>query len=200
MEMIREAEQMKWHRMAMVHDFLEMWQGRQNLQATQKESCAQNEWMTAVGHISDTEEIVRASWSHSRHDDAAAFKLSELSPVPTVLSAKDLFGGWTQLMNGRRMKRIDRHPAESDEDSSPESISDTENWLNWNRDLDNPIDSEDDWVADNESHMTLVNGGEDSQTTEQQNVSAAPNVPGLIRPIWGSKKMAEKTLMTVNIM
>ena len=86
-------------------------------------------------------------------------------------------------MNGRRMKRIDRHPAESDEDSSPESISDTENWLNWNRDLDNPIDSEDDWVADNESHMTLVNGGEDSQTTEQQNVSAAPNVPGLIRPI-----------------
>ena len=43
MEMIREAEQMKWHRMAMVHDFLEMWQGRQNLQATQKESCAQNE-------------------------------------------------------------------------------------------------------------------------------------------------------------
>jgi hypothetical protein len=31
--------------------------------------------MTAVGYISDTEEIVKASWSNFHHDGAAAFKL-----------------------------------------------------------------------------------------------------------------------------
>jgi len=42
MEMKREAEQRKLHQMAKVHNFLEIRQGRQNLQAKQKESCAQN--------------------------------------------------------------------------------------------------------------------------------------------------------------
>ena len=54
MEMKREAEQKMLHRMATVHDFLETWQGSQILRATQKESCAQNRQMTAVGYISDT--------------------------------------------------------------------------------------------------------------------------------------------------
>jgi hypothetical protein len=49
--------------------------------------------------------------------------------------------------------------------------------------LDNPNDSEDNWEADNESAMELDNGSEESETPELQNVSAAPNVPGLIRPI-----------------
>jgi hypothetical protein len=120
--------------------------------------------------------------------------------VPPALSAKDLPGGRTQVLNVRRIKRIDRHPAESDEDSSPESISDTENWLNWNGDLDNPNDSEDDWEADNESDMELDNCSEVSETLEVRNVSAAPNVPGLIRPIRQSKKKVEKALLTVNIM
>jgi hypothetical protein len=117
MEMKREAEGRKLHRMAKVHDFLEMWQGCQTLRATQKESRAQNKQMTAVGYISDTEEIVKASWSNFHHDGAAAFKLSEKSPVPPALSAKDLPGGRTQVLNVRRIKRIDRHPAKSDEDS-----------------------------------------------------------------------------------
>jgi hypothetical protein len=39
-EMNKEAEERKLHRMAKVHDCLEMWQGRQNLCATQKESRA----------------------------------------------------------------------------------------------------------------------------------------------------------------
>jgi len=39
-EMKKEAEERKLHRIAKVHDFLEMWQGSQNLRATQKESCA----------------------------------------------------------------------------------------------------------------------------------------------------------------
>jgi len=39
-EMKKEAEECKLHRMSKVHDFLEMWQGSQNLCAIQKESCA----------------------------------------------------------------------------------------------------------------------------------------------------------------
>jgi hypothetical protein len=46
--------------------------------------------MTAVRYISDTEEIIKASWSNLHHDGAAAFKLSEKSPVLPALSAKDL--------------------------------------------------------------------------------------------------------------
>jgi hypothetical protein len=74
-EMKKEAEERKLHRMAKVQDVLDMWQGRQNLCATQKESCAQRKQMTAVGYISDTEEVVKASWSLCPLDGAAAFKL-----------------------------------------------------------------------------------------------------------------------------
>jgi len=42
LELTREAEDRKLHRMAKVHDFLEMWQGSQNLRTTQKESRAQD--------------------------------------------------------------------------------------------------------------------------------------------------------------
>jgi len=38
----KEAEERKLHRMAMVHNILEMWQGSQNLCATTKKSHAQN--------------------------------------------------------------------------------------------------------------------------------------------------------------
>jgi len=41
-EMPKAAEERKLHWMANVHDFLEMWQGSQNLPATQNESRAQN--------------------------------------------------------------------------------------------------------------------------------------------------------------
>jgi len=95
MEMKREVEQKKLHQMAKVHNFLEMWQGSQNLRATQKESCTHNNQMAAFGYISDTEEMVKASWSHFQHDGAAAFKLLEKSPVPPALSAKDLPGEQT---------------------------------------------------------------------------------------------------------
>ena len=74
-EMKKVAEERTLHRMAQVHDFLEMWRGSQILPATQKESRTQNTQMTAVGHISDTEEIVKQSWSLFQHDGAAAFKL-----------------------------------------------------------------------------------------------------------------------------
>jgi hypothetical protein len=49
--------------------------------------------MTAVGYISDTEEIVKESWQLFQHDAVAVFKLLERSPLPPALSAKDLPGG-----------------------------------------------------------------------------------------------------------
>jgi len=197
-EMKTEAEEWKLHRMAKVHDFLEMWQGSQNLHATQKESRAQNNQMTAVGYISDTEEIVKASWSLFQHDDTAAFKLSERSPLPPALSANDLPAGRTQILNVRRSRTIKCHPVESDEDSAPECISDTEDCLYWKGDLDNPNDSEEDCAADDDSDIEHKNCIEDPECPEQQDVSAAPNVPGLVQPTRKSKRQVEQVLVTVN--
>jgi len=197
-EIKNEAEERMLHRMAKVHDILEMWQGSQNLRATQKESRAQNKPMTAVGYISDTEEIVKASWSLFQHDGAAAFKLSERSPLPPALSAKDLPGGRTQILSVRRIRRINRQPVESDKDSAPESLSDTDDWLNWNGNLGNPNDSEDGCAADDESDIEQYNGIEELECPEQQNVSAMPNVPGLVRPTLKSKRQAEMVLLMVS--
>jgi hypothetical protein len=138
--------------------------------------------MATTEYMSDTEEIVKASWSLFQHDGAAAYKLSERSPLPPALSAKDLPGGRTLILNVRRSRRINRHPVESDEDSAPTSISDTDDWLNWNGDLDNPNDSEDDCAADNKSDIEPNTGIEDPECSEQQDVSTAPNVPRLVRP------------------
>jgi len=124
--MKKEAEERKLHRMAKVHNFLEMRQGNQNLRATQKESRAQNKQMTAIGYISDSEERFKAYWSLFQHDGAAAFKLSERSPLPPALSAKDLPGGQTQMLNVRRIRRINPHPVERDNASATESISDAD--------------------------------------------------------------------------
>jgi len=197
-EMKKEAEERKLHRMAKVHDVLEMWQGSRNLRAMQKESRAQNKQMTAAGYISDTVESVNASCALFQHDGVAAFELSERSPLPPALSAKDLPGGQTQILNVRQIRRSNHHPVESDDNRAPESISDTDDWLNWHGDLDNPNDSEDDCAADDESDIGPNNSIEDPECPEQQDVSAAPNVPRLVRPKRESKRQAEKVLVTVN--
>ena len=97
-EMKKEAEERKLHRMAKVHNFLEMWQSSQNICATQKESDDRNKQMTVVGYIRDTEKIVNASWSLFQHDGVAAFELSERSPLPPPVSGKDLPGGRTEKL------------------------------------------------------------------------------------------------------
>jgi hypothetical protein len=140
------------------------------------------------------------TWSNFYHDCVAAFKLLEKSLVPPPLSAKHLPGGQTKVLNVCWIKWIDRHPHDSDRDNSPESVSDPENWLNWNVDLNTATDSEDDSEADNASELEVDNGSENSETPELRNVSAAPNVPWLIRPIWRSKKKVQKALLMVNIM
>jgi signal recognition particle GTPase len=53
LDMNKMADERKLHRMAKVHDVLEMLQGSQNLRPTQKESRTQNKQMTAIGYISD---------------------------------------------------------------------------------------------------------------------------------------------------
>ena len=92
-EIKNATEGRKLHRMAKVHDFMGMWQGSQNLCATQKESSDRNKQMTPMGYISDAEEIVNASWSLFQPDGAAAFELSERCPLPQSLSVKVLSGG-----------------------------------------------------------------------------------------------------------
>jgi len=184
----------------MVHEYLEVWQGSQNLCATKKESHTQTKQMTAIGCISDTEEIVKASWSNIQHDGAAAFKLPDRLPLPPALSAKDLPGGQTQVLNVCRIRTIDHHATESDEDSATESISDTENWVNWNGDSENPNDSEDDWEADNESDIAPGNGIEDLASEWWRNVTYALNVLWSIHLTWRSTKPAETVSMMVNAM
>jgi len=128
----------------------------------------------------------------------AELKFSERSPLPPALTAKDLPGGRTQIVNDCRIRRINRHLVETNEDSPPECISDNEVWLNWNGDLDNPNNCEDDCAADIESDINQDNSIEDLECPEQRDVSAAPNVPGLIWPTPKSKRQAEKILVTVN--
>jgi len=53
-------------------------------------------------------------------------------------------------------------------------------------------------VADNESDIEPDNIVEDSECPEKRNMCAAPNVPGLIRPMGRSKTQPEKGLVTVN--
>jgi hypothetical protein len=101
-------------------------------------------------------------------------------------------------LNVRRIPRINSHPVESDEDSAPESISHSDDWLEWNGDLDNPNDSEEDCTADNDSDIEHNNCIKDPEYPEQQDVSATPNVPGLVLPTRNTKRQAQKVLITVN--
>jgi hypothetical protein len=197
-EMKKVADQRKSHRLAKVHNFLEIWKGSQNLRATQKESLAQNMQMTAVWYVSDPEEIVKSSWSLFQHDGEAALKLSERSPFPPALAAKDLPGGRTQILNVCPIRRINRHPVRSDEDSPPESISNTEDWINWNGNLENPNYNEENIAADDDTDIAHNNCIEDLECPQQQDVSATPNVPRLVWPTGNSKRQAEIVLMTVN--
>jgi hypothetical protein len=64
--------------------------------------------------------------------------------------------------------------------------------------LHNPNDSEEDCAIADESDIEHNNGIEDPECPEQQDVSAAPNVPRLVRPTRKSKRQAEKVLVTVN--
>jgi len=118
--------------------------------------------------------------------------------LPPALSSNDLGGGRAQILNVRQIWRINRHPVKNDEYSTPGSISDTDDRLNWNGDLDNPIVSEEDCAADHESDIEHNNGIEDPECPGQLDESAMPYVPGLVPPTRNSKRQGEKVLVTVN--
>jgi len=138
--------------------------------------------MTAVGSNLDMEEIMEASWSLFQLDCAAAFKLSKRSPLPPALSAKDLPGGRTQILNVCQIRWITHHPVEDEMDSTPECGLDREHWLNRNGDSDNPNDCKDNMAPEFESDIDQDNGIDDRECLEQRDVSAGRNVPRLIRP------------------
>jgi hypothetical protein len=75
---------------------------------------------------------------------------------------------------------MNRHLVEREENSAPESISDTEDWLDWNGDLDHPNNSKHDSVAGVESSIEQDNSIKDPECPDQPNVSATANVPRLI--------------------
>jgi len=97
-----------------------------------------------------------------------------------------------------RIRRIYRHTVESDEHHTPDSISDTEDGLNWIGHSDNPNDSEDDWVVDVETDIDADDNIEGPQCPEQWDVSTTPNVAGLIRRTRKSKRQAEEVVVMVN--
>jgi len=93
---------------------------------------------------------------------------------------------------------MNRHPVESDEDSAPECISDSEGWPTWNGDLDDPNDSEDNFAADIQSDIQQDDSIQDRECPERLDVNASPNVHRMIRPTHKSKRQAANVLMTVN--
>ena len=110
----------------------------------------------------------------------------------------DLPAGRTEILNICQSRRVNRHPAESDEDGAPESVSDTDDCDDWNGDLDNPNDSEDYCAVDIGSDIAKDNSIEDREWPEQRDMSASPTVPRLIQATRKSKSQADKVLMTVN--
>jgi len=73
MAMEIQVEEMLMHQMANIHDVLEMLPRCQNLHATQNKPRHHNKQMTALGYISETEEIMQECWSLFQHDRAAGF-------------------------------------------------------------------------------------------------------------------------------
>jgi len=197
-EMNREVEERNLSRMAKVHNIVVMWQGSKNIRATWKESRVQNKQMIAIECIVDTEEKVKAFWSLVQHDGAAAFKSSERSRLPPTLCPMDLPQGRTHELNVPWIGRIDCDPVEIDEASATAIFSDTKNWLYWNGNLENPKDSHDDCTADIESDIERDNCIDVREFPEQQEMSAAQNVPAFESATQRSMRQAETVLVTVN--
>jgi hypothetical protein len=87
---------------------------------------------------------------------------------------------------------------ERDEDSALEIISDTDDWPNWNGNLNNPNDSDADCAADDETDIEHNNAIKVLDCQEQQNVSATPNVCRLVQPTRKSKRHAGQVFIKVN--
>jgi len=136
--------------------------------------------MAALQYILAMKDILQASWSYFQHDGVAPCILSERSPLPPALSAKNLAGEQTPVSKLGKFKYINRHPAKRNDDSASDSISNTENWLDWNGELDNPNVSEDDCEGDNEFEIVSDDGINDPECQDQRNMCDTMNLLELI--------------------
>jgi hypothetical protein len=187
----QEKEDQKLHRMAKVHDFLEVWVASRKLRDGQKESRRQNPQMTAAGYISDTEEQEGADWSDFEDDGESALHASK-STTPTVLSADKLLDGEPKVLRVAQIRRIDRRAFESDTEG-PET--DAEDCLNW----DEEEETLDDCVAELQDDDT-ANPDEEMQSAmatephQELLALAAPAIPGFVRPQRASKRIASMAI------
>jgi hypothetical protein len=94
------------------------------------------------------------------------------------MCAKDLSDGRTQVLKMCQIRRIDHISSESDQDCALEIISNCDNWLNWNGDLDNPNNSEADSMADDECVIVECGGNKASVSPETHIVSSVMNISG----------------------
>jgi hypothetical protein len=85
--------------------------------------------------------------------------MNEKSPLPPSISHIDLPGGKTKLYNIHRIWGINGHFGKTDYDSSAKTNSDTDDWLHWNGNLDNPIYSETNGEADDKDDTNISDVG-----------------------------------------
>jgi hypothetical protein len=98
------------------------------------------------------------------------------------------------------MRRIDCYPAERFEDSAQETMSDTENWLNWNGQMVDSNKSKDYCDADNESDIELGVGIKPLESPEHRFETATANILRLNHPFQRSMNQAVHGLITVSAM
>jgi len=113
-EIMRVSEEWNLESVKNVDDILKMWQCSHNLWSRQKKSDAKTRWTAAKEYTSDTEEIPKVSWSNLQPESAAVFISFKRLLVPPALSAKNLAGGRTQILNVYQMHRLNHHSSESD--------------------------------------------------------------------------------------
>jgi hypothetical protein len=79
-------------------------------------------------------------------------------------------------------RKINLHPVKSDGDSSPASISDTDDCVHQNGNFDHPNNSEGNFMAPVESDIEPGDAIENPDCQEQRDVGAPPTVPGFHLP------------------
>lgn len=148
----------------MAHNYVESLQISENLCCTEKEYRTQFEQMSAVGYIAYPEEIIKVFCDKFQLAGVAGLKLKEIYHLLPSISANDLHGRQTVVLNVHCVLRIDPDPAKNINHSAPESISDNEHLLNWDGYQDNSKLNKDDLEAEEETEQELDNAIEHAET------------------------------------
>jgi len=177
LEIKKEAEENKFHRMAKIHDFWKCGRAAKTYVLPRRNLTLK----TSRGRLWDTFRTCTRLSTHPGHSLNILVRLHLNCPkdplLPPPLSASDLPGGQNRISNLHRIRIIHLHAVETDEHRAPGSISDSWDLPNWNGDLDTQKDSEDDRAAYVQSHIEQDNRIQDLECPEQWVVIAAQNVP-----------------------